>query len=123
MAFKKGEGGRPKGAKNRRTKEFMDVLEAQEFCPASALIACYHKAIKVYDSYGVIYDAIVDAREKAGEVYPLEDNGHKYLKIAADIAEKLSSYAYPKLKSIDQNIDAASQGFKIVVEDFSNKEK
>lgn len=99
--------GRPPGSPNRRTIEFMRVLEAEGFDPAKALIECYKEARKIYDNYGTIYDAICDAREVANDkdgsyAAPPEDKADKYLKIAADIAKDLASYAYPKLKAIEQ---------------------
>lgn len=107
MPFKSGEGGRPLGAINKRSKEFLEVLDKHDFCPASALIECYKNAKKTYDNYGEIYDAICDARaDKEGTlrefVSPTEDNAHKYLKIAADIAKDIAGYAYPKLKAIER---------------------
>jgi hypothetical protein len=85
----------------------MRVLEAEGFDPARALIECYKEARKTYDNYGVIYDAICDARvalndENGTFAAPPEDKADKYLKIAADIAKDLASYAYPKLKAIEQ---------------------
>lgn len=99
--------GRPPGSHNKRTIEFMRVLEAEGFDPAKALIECYREAKKTYDNYGLIYDAIADARTLKNDsdgsfAAPAEDNAHKYLKIAADIAKDLASYAYPKLKAIEQ---------------------
>lgn len=107
MPFKPGEGGRQPGALNRRSKDFLAILEKHDFCPASALIECYRDAKKTYDNYGVIYEAICDARISKNEAdgslgAPTEDNAHKYLKIAADVAKELSGYAYPKLKSVEQ---------------------
>lgn len=99
--------GRPPGARNKRTVEFLDVLEAEGFDPARALIELYREARKVYDNYGTIYDAICDAREeKARETglinVPPEDKADKYLKIAMDAAKELASYAYPRLKAIEK---------------------
>jgi hypothetical protein len=105
--------GRPKGAVGKRTTEFLSVLEKNNFNVAQALVDCYQKAIKTYDNYGVIYDAICDAKaEKEGWSAPVEDHAHKYLKIAVDVAKDLASYSYPKLKAmemaplVDQSIKA-----------------
>lgn len=110
MGFEHGNKvskGRPKGSVNKRTQDFRAVLEAHDFCPVSAMIECYREAKKTYDNYGLIYDAITDAREKdqdsTGTYHaPLEDHAHKYLKIAGDMAKDISSYTYPKLKAIEQ---------------------
>lgn len=107
MPYEKGLApGRPIGALNKRSVDFMRVLEAHDFCPAGALIECYREAKKTYDNYGTIYDAIVEAREAANDrdgsfAAPPEDNAHKYLKIAGDFAAQLASYSYPKLKAVD----------------------
>jgi hypothetical protein len=94
VAYKKGEGGRPRGARNKRTVEFMSVLEKANFCPASALIGCYLKALADYEYYSELL--------RSNRISPMEDNSSKYLRIASDLAKDLSSYAYPKLKSIEQ---------------------
>lgn len=119
--------GRPKGVRNKRTVEFMAVLENQGFCPASALIQCFEEAKRTYDNYGTIYQAISEARENTGNPVPVEDNAHKYLKIAADIAKDLAGYAYPKLKAIEhqkpnplegmsaeQKLEAMKQAVKVL---------
>lgn len=107
--------GRPKGSLNLRSKQFLAVLEKHNFCAASAMIECYQEARKVYDNYGTIYDAICDARviknDKDGSYpAPPEDNAHKYLKIAADMAKDLASYSFPKLKAIEQTQVSATEG-------------
>jgi hypothetical protein len=107
LSFEKGNQygkGRPPGSLNKRSQHFLAILEKHNFCAASALIECYSEAKKIYDSYGLIYDAIAKAREHSGNPYPLEDNAHKYLKIAADVAKEIAGYSFPKLKAIDHNI-------------------
>lgn len=99
--------GRPLGSRSRLSIKFSELLESENFEPARELIACYREAKKTYDNYGAIYAAIVDARilknDKDGScATPTEDKAHQYLKIAADIAKELASYAYPKLKSVEQ---------------------
>jgi hypothetical protein len=111
MAFTPGHKlskGRPKGTVNKRTMEFRSVLEANNFCPVTAMIECYQEAKRLFDNYGTIYEAICEARlienDKNGSYpTPLVDEGHKYLKIAGDMAKDIASYTYPKLKSIEQS--------------------
>lgn len=110
--------GRPPGTKNRRTLEFVAVLEREKFCPVTAMIECYREAKKVYDSYGLIYDAIQDARiikndQDGSYPTPLEDKAHTYLKIAGDLAKDIASYTYPKLKSIEQTKSNPLEGMTI----------
>jgi hypothetical protein len=92
--FQKGEGGRPRGSKNKRTKEFVEVLERKNFCLASALIECYKDARAEYKYYSELF--------RNNRISPMEDNSHKHLKNAADILEKIGGYSYPKLKSIER---------------------
>lgn len=105
--------GRPPGARNKSTIEFLEILSKENFCAASALIECYREAKKTYDNYGSIYDAISDQREKEDVNFPLEDHAHKYLKIAADIAKDLVGYSYPKLKSIEQRKTSSTEGMTL----------
>lgn len=100
----KASKGRPKGAVNKRSVEFMAVLAKHDFCPASAMIEVYTEAKKIYSSYAKIYDAITGAREIKG-MLPLEDKADKYLRIAGDMAKELASFAYPKKKAIENTVD------------------
>jgi hypothetical protein len=98
--------GRPKGSLSKRTTEFHAVLEKHNFCAASAMIEIYEEAKKVYSSYAVIYEAIVQAKSaEAGYPAIVEDKADKYLRIAGDMAKEISSYAYPKRKAIEQSVD------------------
>jgi len=96
-------GGKVKGTVNKRSQDFLTVLERNNFCPASALIEIHNEAKQIYKSYSVIYQAIVEAKSNE-QGYPavVEDKAHTYLKIAADAAKELASYAYPRLKTIEQ---------------------
>lgn len=110
MAFETGNKiarGRPAGSVNRRSRDFIAKLEEHEFCPVTAMIECYREARKIFDNYGVIYDAICDAREEKALTtgalnVPPEDKAHTYLKIAGDMAKDIASYTYPKLKAIER---------------------
>lgn len=109
MPFKPGHKhaiGRPKGSMNKNNLQFREVLEKHNFCPATAMIEIFNEAKKVYQSYAVIYEAIVAAKS-ADQGYPavLEDKADKYLKIAGDMAKDLASYAYAKRKAIETTID------------------
>lgn len=105
MPFEKGHSlskGRPKGTKNKRTVEFEEVLKRHNFCPASALIECYRKAMADYEYYAELL--------RNNRISPMEDNSHKNLRIAADLAKELSSFSYPKLKSIEQSKPSVLDG-------------
>lgn len=75
-------GGRQKGTLNKRTLEFASVLKEHNFCPASAMIDVYNRAIEAFE--------LADTKEAPA-----------YLSTASSMASGLASYAYPKLKSID----------------------
>jgi ketol-acid reductoisomerase len=94
--------GRAKGAVNKRTIEFRATLEREGFDPAMAMLEIYKEAKKTYDNYAVIYDQLIANKIKAGDPFPVEDKADKYLKIAADMVKDISSYCYPKLKSVEQ---------------------
>lgn len=106
MAFQPGHKlskGKPKGAINKRTLSFLETLERENFDPAKALIEIYREARKTYDNYAEIYQAIEEARDSKGlDAFPTDDKADKYLKIALDAAKDLASYAFPKLKAIEQ---------------------
>ena len=97
--------GRPPGARNKRTIEFLEVLEARGFCPASALM----------DTYKIAMEKFISEVEKedSGRISPMESNAAKYLKIAADNASDLATYAYPKLKAIEQKRVNQTEGMTI----------
>lgn len=94
--------GRPLGSRGRRTIEFLERLEAAGFCPATALMDIYKIAMEKF---------IVECeKEESGRISPMESNAAKYLKIAADNASDLASYAYPKQKAIEQKRISATDG-------------
>lgn len=119
MGFPKGHKGfgqSRKGIPNRRTTDFLSVLEARGFCAATAMIDIYEEAKSTYENYAIIHEAIKGARDQANHetgqfAAPTEDKAHQYLKIAADMAKELASYSYPKRKAIE-TIPAIDQSIK-----------
>ena len=94
MPFQKGNKhsrGKPKGALSKRTLSFQDVLAKNNFNAAQAMVDCYVEAKKCYAM----------ALLKEAESDPMVSNVPQYLKIAAQLAEKIASYSYPKLASIE----------------------
>ena len=105
MTFAKGHTfstGRPLGAKNRRTKQFLEVLEASGFCPATALMDIYKVAMEKFTQEC--------AKEDSGRISPMESNAAKYLKIASEQASELASFAYTKLKAIEHQTVSLTDG-------------
>lgn len=92
MAKPKGlpkTGGRRKGTPNKRTQEFIDVLQRRKFSPADALIDVYRKALRSYEAgHG----------SSSGDG---PDMTFKYLEIAQKAASELMQYRFPKRKAIE----------------------
>lgn len=91
---RKKTGGKKPGTMNSVTTEFRAVLEKAGFCPATAMI----------DMYRIALEKFVDESKKveANALSPMESQAAKYLKIASDNASDLASYAYPKMKALEQ---------------------
>ncbi len=97
--FKPGKpktGGRQKGTPNKKTREFMLLLEEENFEPGAALIHCYKEAMKLYDRRREhrAFGAAVDA-----------------LKLASGIAEDIAQFAYPKKKAIEHSGEVGVKTF------------
>lgn len=93
--------GRPKGSTSLRTLGLLDSLDKHKFDPITAMIYIHNEALKNYENY--------KERFQANRISPMEDNSHKFLKIAADMAREFAGYAYPKLKAIEQQINVTAQ--------------
>lgn len=115
MAWPKGQskpktGGRKKGAPNKRTLDFIQVLEAMEFCPAVELIRTYRRAVRQYR----LFENLVGRVEKAVEgeepnelfaairaAKAFSGDAPTYLSIAEHASKELMQYKFPKRKSIE----------------------
>lgn len=100
-----GGKGRPPGYANKRTVEFMQTLEAAGFNPAQALI----------DLHKIAMTRMAEEMEKedSGKISPMESKVPQFMKIATDAAKELASYAYPKLKAIEQTKTNPTQGMTV----------
>ncbi len=80
----------------------MAVLEAAGFDPAQALI----------DLHKIAMARMTEEMDKedTGRISPMESKVPQYMKIACDSAKDLASYAYPKLKAIEQTKVNPTQG-------------
>lgn len=85
--------GRPPGSINKRSQQFIAILEQNNFCTASAML----------DLYKISMECFIEDRKKEElkQISPMESNAARYLKTCADLLQALASYSYPKLKSID----------------------
>ena len=97
--------GRPPGSLNRRSQQVIDVLERECFCPASKFI----------DLYGIALAKFTEevAKEDSGRISPMESSAAKYLKIACDQVAHLATYAYPRLKTIEQVQASPLEGMNV----------
>lgn len=101
MAFKPGQpkppnGGRKKGTPNRRTQELMVILEKHNFDPGEELIYCYKEFRKIFEY----------RKRKgnlAGALTALED--------AADTANDIAQFVYPKKKAIEHSGEVGVKTF------------
>lgn len=81
------KGGRPKGSPNKRSLQYLEVLEKHNFCPASAMIEIYEEARKEYEAHD-------DPQIKS-----------YYLKISSDMAKEMATYAYPRRKAVEVEVN------------------
>lgn len=88
--FQPGQSGNPTGripgSRNKRSLEFQATLEKHNFNVAEALLSLYQEAMK-------------------GLEYGNREERPIYLKIAADLAQNMASYSYPKLKAVEMQKD------------------
>lgn len=100
--------GKPKGSKNKRTRELMKILDEHGYCPIAEQIRIASLAEKEYARSALIYDKIEDARIKENITAPLKDSAPEYLNIMQRCAAGVAPYAYPKLKATEHRLDETS---------------
>lgn len=83
--------GRPPGSRNKRTLEFRAVLDENQFDPATELLTAYDVARECFNLSG-------------------RDEKPVYLRMVIDVLKEITSYSYPKLKSIDLIKSSPLQG-------------
>jgi len=118
MAWQKGKsksktGGRKRGTPNKRTTDFLKILEEMEFCPTRSVIESHRRAMKEFDRMDEVVDKLLDAaydikdlgeQERASlikKVYSYASSAPQYLAIAQRAAAELLQYAQPKRKAIE----------------------
>lgn len=80
--------GRVKGSKNKRTVEFMQALERNNFDPAEALMYCFRQS-----------RAIFEARKRKGNLAGALVAMDRMI----DVSSELAQFAYPKKKAIEHS--------------------
>ncbi len=104
----KKTGGRKKGTPNKRTQEFIDVLERRKFSPADALVDIFRKASKQFHQYDKLVEGVLEAARNGDGIEPSQvrglfdsDEKIQYLEIARKVATDLMQYRFPKRKAIE----------------------
>lgn len=109
MAFKPGHkkvGGRKKGVQNAKTREFMTMLQDNDFDPGEAQIRCFNEAMQIYN------------KRKEHKMYA---TAFKSLSLAAQIANDISQFAYPKKKAIEHSGELGIKTFADFMADAEKK--
>jgi hypothetical protein len=75
--------GRPKGALNRKTQDFLQTLKERNYNVAEALLDIYEKALAEFSAGS-------DTLQRLAA-----------LKVAGDMAKEIASYSMPKLKAME----------------------
>jgi hypothetical protein len=90
------KGGRPKGIPNRKTVEFLQILEANNFNPGQALIDIYQKQMAIYELRN-------KSKNKGGALEALAD--------AEKTVNDICQYVYPRKKAIEHSGDVTIRTF------------
>jgi hypothetical protein len=111
--FKPGQprspnAGRKAGTPNKKTQEFMAMLQQHNFDPGEELIYCYRRA-----------RAIFEFRKKKGNL----SGALQALEAAADIAGDIAQYTYPKKKAIEHSGEVGVKTFSDFIAAGSKSEK
>lgn len=101
MAWPKGKkrpegAGRKKGTPNKKTVEFLQILENNNFDPAAELIYCYRELKK-----------IADHRKKNGNY----TGAVVAFQAAEKTANDISQFVYPKKKAIEHTGEVGVRTF------------
>lgn len=108
--FKKGEGGRPKGVKNTRTRMVEDIAGKFELDPFEVLMM-----VAVGDWKGLGYDAATKVSYSAAGIDFEEPNIKLTDRVQA--AKEASKYLYSQKQSVA--LSTGEAGIKIIVEDYT----
>lgn len=103
-------GGRPKGAKNKKTVEVIKRAESEGIMPRELLLS----DMRYYYKLGE--EKINEAKTKANinktdieEAVEIFRAGMSFKGIARDCAEKVAPYYHPKLSSVDAKVQISNQ--------------
>lgn len=99
--FKAGQprpanAGRKKGTPNKRTVEFLELLEKHDFAPGEEMIYCYREMIKLFNY-----------RKVRGNIAGAVDT----LKKAEEILNDICQYVYPRKKAVEHSGEVGVKTF------------
>ena len=119
--FKKGtpkpaNSGRQKGVVNQKTRDARELMERLGFDPLEFL---FRTAMADWKSLGY---------EKATTTKVLKDGGTIETDVISfdqrvNAAKEAARYIYPQSRAIDMTVNPESQGFRVVIEDYSTDKK
>lgn len=113
MPFKKGEGGRKKGAINKRSREALEIAERMNFCPIEILI---HVARADWEALG--YESKSRSCWTSAGIEYEED----IIKVEhrVNAAKEVAKYLYPQKKAVELSA-SDEKGFRVLIEDYTVK--
>lgn len=112
MGFTKGEGGRTKGSKNRRTLMVEDIAAKFDIDPFEVLMM-----IAAGDWAALGYEAKTKTSFTQAGIEIEEDNVPLACRVQA--AKEAAKYLYAQKQSVA--LSTGDAGIKIVIEDYSKK--
>lgn len=113
MSFKKGEGGRKAGSKNKRTLMVEEIAARFDLDPFEVLMM-----VVAGDWKGLGYDAASKVSYTSAGIEFEEPNIKLSDRVQA--AKEASKYLYAQKQSVA--VSTGDTGIKIIVEDYSKKE-
>lgn len=114
MSAKKG--GRAKGTPNRSTQELLNKAQEMGVDPFEVLLLF---ASGDWENLGYKEETYVASTSESGSTYKYHIDPAVRAKSAAEACQ----YLYPKRKAIELSNDGEDRGFKVIIEDYSNKDK
>ena len=111
--YRKGEGGRPKGVKNLRTRTIEEIASKFNIDPFEVLMM-----VAVGDWQGLGYESKTKTTFTMQGIEVEEENIKLSDRVQA--AKEASKYLYSQKQSVA--ISTGDSGIKIIIEDYSKKD-
>jgi len=108
-------GGRQKGTLNKSTKDLLEKAELLGVDPFEVLLL-YAK--RDWVSLGYDSATVTKVLKDGGTIEVERISSEKQIECAKEVCQ----YLYPKRKAVEISTDQESEGFKIVIQDYSKKD-